>query len=107
MVEKKDTQQRYAMKYMNKKLIIREEMVFNVLREQEILIELDHPNIIKLWFTFQDEEDIFMMLDLFIGGDLNRHIEKYGRMSFDRVRLYVADMGMGLDYLKSNSIIHR
>jgi len=78
MVEKKDTQQRYAMKYMNKKLIIREEMVFNVLREQEILIELNHPNIIKLWFTFQDEEDTFMMLDLFIGGDLNHHIEKYG-----------------------------
>ena len=87
--------------------MIRTDTVYHVLREQDILIELDHSNIIKLWFTFQDEEDVFMVSDLLLGGDLSYHIEKYGRLSFDRVKLYVAEVGMALDYLRSKFIIHR
>ena len=106
-MEKKDTNQRYAMKYVSKEKLISSKTAPLVVREQEILIETDHPNIMKLWFTFQDEEDVFMVSELYIGGDLGYHIGKYGRMSFDRVKLYIADVGMGLDYLKSKSIIHR
>ena len=106
-MEKKDTKQLYAMKYMHKEQLIRRNTIFQVYQEQEILIQLDHPNIIKLWFTFQDVEDIFMVSDLFFGGDLHYHIKEFGQMSFDRVKLYVVDVGIGLDYLKSKSIIHR
>ena len=107
IVRKKDTKQLYAMKYMSKARMIRKETVYNVLREQEMLIKIDHSNIVKLWFTFQDEEDVFMVVDLLLGGDLGYHIEKYGRLSLDRVKLYVAEIGMALDYLKTKSIIHR
>ena len=56
------------MKYMNKVQIIRKHAVDNVFREVEILRQLEHPFIVNLWFTFQDQEDIFMVLDLMLGS---------------------------------------
>ena len=58
----------YAMKYMNKIQIIHKHAVENVMRESEILRQLEHPFLVNLWFTFQDREDIFMVLDLMLGG---------------------------------------
>ena len=57
----------YAMKYMNKVQIIKKHAVDNVFREVEILCQLEHPFLVNLWFTFQDQEDIFMVLDLMLG----------------------------------------
>ena len=67
IVKKRDTKEMYAMKYMNKVEIIRKHAVENVLRESEILRILEHPFLVNLWFTFQDQEDLFMVLDLMLG----------------------------------------
>ncbi len=58
----------YAMKYMNKIQIIKKHAVENVFREIHILQTLEHPFLVNLWFTFQDREDIFMVLDLMLGA---------------------------------------
>ena len=55
------------MKYMNKVAIIKKHAVENVFREINILQTLEHPFLVNLWFTFQDREDIFMVLDLMLG----------------------------------------
>lgn len=57
----------YAMKYMNKIQIIQKHAVENVFREIKILCNLEHPFLVNLWFTFQDREDMFMVLDLMLG----------------------------------------
>lgn len=56
------------MKYMNKIQIIRKHAVENVFREIKILQMLEHAFLVNLWFTFQDREDIFMVLDLMLGN---------------------------------------
>lgn len=66
-MKKKDTKQMYAMKYMNKIQIIQKHAVDNVFREIKILCALEHPFLVNLWFTFQDREDMFMVLDLMLG----------------------------------------
>ncbi len=58
----------FAMKYMNKVQIIRKHAVENVFREIKILQMLEHPFLVNLWYTFQDREDIFMVLDLMLGN---------------------------------------
>ena len=67
-MKKKDTKQMYAMKYMNKIQIIRKHAVENVFREIKILCSLEHPFLVNLWFTFQDREDMFLVMDLMLGG---------------------------------------
>ena len=107
IVQKKDTKKMFAMKYMNKAMCIKKDAVRNVIREQEILAHLDHPFLVNLWYTFQDEEDMFMVVDLLLGGDLRYHIQQDVKFDESRVKLYICEMGLALDYLRSKHIIHR
>ncbi|CAB4070216.1 STK32 [Lepeophtheirus salmonis] len=74
LVERRDNDQLFAMKYVNKEACIRNEAVKNVVAEVELLQNLDHPFIVSLWFTFQDSEDLFIILEPLLGGDLRYHL---------------------------------
>ena len=41
------------------------------------------------------------------GGDISYHLEKHGKFQVERVRLYIAEVALGLEYLRSKRIIHR
>lgn len=69
-MKKRDTKVMFAMKYMNKVQIIHKHAVENMFREIKILQVLEHPFLVNLWFTFQDREDIFLVLDLMLGKEL-------------------------------------
>ena len=52
--KKKDTGNVYALKIMDKKFITKENKISYVKLERIVLDQLDHPGIIRLFFTFQD-----------------------------------------------------
>lgn len=106
-MEKRDTKQMYAMKYMSKAACIEKDAVRNVLREMDILMGLDNSFLVNLWFTFQDEEDLFVVVDLLLGGDFRYHLQQGIKFSEDVVRFYVGEIALALDYLKTHRIIHR
>nr|XP_021527396.1 serine/threonine-protein kinase 32C isoform X1 [Aotus nancymaae] len=107
IVQKRDTEKMYAMKYMNKQQCIERDEVRNVFRELEILQEIEHVFLVNLWYSFQDEEDMFMVVDLLLGGDLRYHLQQNVQFSEDTVRLYICEMALALDYLRGQHIIHR
>ena len=44
--------------------------------EREILMMLDHPFILKLVCAFQDDYDVYFLLELLIGGELFSHLRR-------------------------------
>ncbi|KAL6258020.1 hypothetical protein P5V15_011615 [Pogonomyrmex californicus] len=109
IVQKRDsTGNMYAMKYVHKNECAERGALKNVAREVEILSKLEHPCLVNLWFSFQDEEDLFMVSDLLLGGDLRYHIQQE-QVAFgeESVVLFVAEIALALDYLQTNRIIHR
>lgn len=58
-------------------------------------------------YSFQDEEDMFMVVDLLLGGDLRYHLQQSVQFGEDAVKLYLCEMTLALDYLQSQHIIHR
>ncbi|KAL0125271.1 hypothetical protein PUN28_004419 [Cardiocondyla obscurior] len=108
IVQKRDsTGNMYAMKYVHKNECAERGALKNVAREVEILSKLEHPCLVNLWFSFQDEEDLFMVSDLLLGGDLRYHIQQEVLFGEDSVVLFVAEIALALDYLQSHRIIHR
>ncbi|NWU92378.1 ST32C kinase, partial [Upupa epops] len=107
IVQKRDTEKMYAMKYMNKQQCIERDEVRNVFRELEILQEIEHVFLVNLWYSFQDEEDMFMVVDLLLGGDLRYHLQQNVQFTEETVRLYICEMALALDYLRTQHIIHR
>ncbi|XP_032680168.1 serine/threonine-protein kinase 32A isoform X2 [Odontomachus brunneus] len=108
IVQKRDsTGNMYAMKYVHKNECVERGALKNVAREVEILSKLEHPCLVNLWFSFQDEEDLFMVSDLLLGGDLRYHIQQEIVFSEESVVLFVAEIALALDYLQTHRIIHR
>ncbi|XP_032484487.1 serine/threonine-protein kinase 32A isoform X1 [Phocoena sinus] len=97
----------YAMKYMNKQKCVERNEVRNVFKELQIMQGLEHPFLVNLWYSFQDEEDMFMVVDLLLGGDLRYHLQQNVRFQEDTVKLFICELAMALDYLQSQRIIHR
>ncbi|KAM6969775.1 serine/threonine-protein kinase 32A [Aplochiton taeniatus] len=107
IVQKKDTKRMYAMKYMNKLKCVERNEVRNVFKELQIMQNLEHAFLVNFWYSFQDEEDMFMVVDLLLGGDLRYHLQQNVHFSEATVKLYVCEVALALGYLRSKRIIHR
>ncbi|XP_042165554.1 serine/threonine-protein kinase 32A-like [Oncorhynchus tshawytscha] len=107
IVQKKDTKKMYAMKYMNKLKCVERNEVRNVFKEMQIMRNLEHPFLVNFWYSFQDEEDMFMVVDLLLGGDLRYHLQQNVHFSENTVKLYICEIALALGYLCSKHIIHR
>lgn len=66
----------YAIKVMEKSLILAKKSVNNVLLEKDLLLRLKHDFIINMHYAFQDQEKLYMILDLSSGADLRYHLYK-------------------------------
>jgi serine/threonine kinase 32 len=119
-VQKKDTKQLYALKYINKDKCIKMKAVHNIIQERRLLEEIDYPLIVNLRYAFQvssrinilitlikDDENMFMVLDLKMGGDVRFHLDRTGPMSQELVRVYVAEIASAIRYLHERKIVHR
>uniref|UniRef100_A0A7S1I985 Protein kinase domain-containing protein n=1 Tax=Eutreptiella gymnastica TaxID=73025 RepID=A0A7S1I985_9EUGL len=66
----KDTQQRVAVKIISKSKILGQTLEKVVRREVDIMLKLKHPNIVRLFEVVQSSNNIYMIMELVIGGDL-------------------------------------
>ena len=64
----------------------------------------NHSN---LRYAFQDDEYLFMVLDMMLGGDLRYHLDKMKHFTEPMLQLMVAEISLALDYLHSRNIVHR
>jgi serine/threonine kinase 32 len=107
VVQHKSTKQLYALKYINKAKCIKMRAVDNIISERRLLEQIDYSLIVNLRYAFQDDENLFMVLDLMLGGDLRFHLERVGTLPEDQVRFYAAELALGLNYLHRRRIVHR
>ena len=46
--------------------------------ETNIIRELDHPNVIKMYETFEDSDNVYLVMELCEGGELFYKVEEKG-----------------------------
>uniref|UniRef100_A0A8C6RCL3 non-specific serine/threonine protein kinase n=1 Tax=Nannospalax galili TaxID=1026970 RepID=A0A8C6RCL3_NANGA len=61
----------------------------------------------RFQYSFQDEEDMFMVVDLLLGGDLRYHLQQNVHFTEGAVKLYICELALALEYLQRYHIIHR
>ena len=77
----KKSKETYALKEMSKAKIIDRKSQLSVKYERDLLSKLNHPFIINMHYAFQDYENIYIVMDLLIGGDLRYHVSKYKKFT--------------------------
>jgi CRP-like cAMP-binding protein len=70
LVEHKPTNRAMALKAMQKSQVVRAHQAKNVCSEKDTMLMCNHPFVIKLYRTFQDQDSIYMLLELVQGGEL-------------------------------------
>ncbi|EFJ31911.1 hypothetical protein SELMODRAFT_168798 [Selaginella moellendorffii] len=105
--KKKDSGAEFALKIMDKKHITKENKVAYVKMERLILDHLDHPGVVRLFFTFQDTHNLYMGLECCHGGELFDQIRRKGRLSLEEARFYAAEIVDVLEYIHGQGLIHR
>ncbi len=107
-VKNKTTGLLFACKELPKKKLSDYE---GLMREVNLMIKLDHPNIIKLYEVYENEKYIYLIMELCTGGELFDRITENTENGIQFTEKEAADlfkqMMSAINYCHKNGIVHR
>ena len=78
-----------------------------ILREIDILKNLDHPNVMKIFEFLEDEKNYYLIQEFCDGGDLDTILNGKKIYCEFLVKFIMYQVLMAINYLHSNNIVHQ
>ncbi|KAJ1916809.1 cAMP-dependent protein kinase catalytic subunit [Tieghemiomyces parasiticus] len=107
LVQYKKTGQFYAMKVLKKTEVVRAKQVEHVNNERNILSVCNSPFLVTLLGAFQDNVNLYMVMEYVVGGELFTYLRKYQRFPPQVAKFYTGEVVLAFEYLHSMDIIYR
>ena len=105
-VPKQDTQKKYAVKSVDKERLSREK-IFQLSREIETLSDVDHPNIIKYYETYNDEKYFHIVMEYCTGGELLERIIQKTTYTEKEAADVIYKIASAISHCHNEKIVHR
>ena len=69
----------------------------------------DHPFIMSLEFAFQDQHNLYMVMEFVNGGELFYHLHSSAKPGFsqERAKFYAAQIVLALEHMHSEGVVYR
>lgn len=105
----KKTDKQYAIKILTKAQVVNLKLTDQLRNEITILAKCDHPNIIKLYGAFEDQNFVSLILELANGGSLFKRLQSFKRFSENMAAQVLGDVIRAIVYLHSliPPVLHR
>lgn len=107
LVQKKDTGHVYAMKILRKSDMLAKEQVAHVRAERDILEKADNPWVVKMFYSFQDAVNLYLIMEFLPGGDLMTLLIKKEMLTHEQTQFYIAESLLAIDSIHQLGFIHR
>ncbi|XP_069495131.1 serine/threonine-protein kinase LATS2 [Ambystoma mexicanum] len=104
---KVDTHALYAMKTLRKKDVLNRNQVAHVKAERDILAEADNEWVVKLYYSFQDKENLYFVMDYIPGGDMMSLLMRMEVFEEHLARFYIAELTLAIESVHKMGFIHR
>ncbi|KAH0617788.1 hypothetical protein JD844_016377 [Phrynosoma platyrhinos] len=106
LVRHKSSRKVYAMKLLSKfEMIKRSDSAF-FWEERDIMAFANSPWVVQLFYAFQDDRYLYMVMEYMPGGDLVNLMSNYD-VPEKWARFYTAEVVLALDAIHSMGFIHR
>ena len=107
LVRKSDTGILYAMKTLRKREVLERNQVAHVKAERDILAEADCEWVVKLYYSFQDKEFLYFIMDYIPGGDMMNLLINKGIFEQPLAKFYIAELVLAIESVHNMGFIHR
>ncbi|XP_050555831.1 serine/threonine-protein kinase Genghis Khan isoform X7 [Spodoptera frugiperda] len=98
----------YAMKILNKWEMLKRAETACFQEERDVLVFGDRRWITNLHYAFQDEHNLYLVMDYYCGGDLLTLLSKFeDRLPEDMAKFYIAEMVLAIQSVHELRYVHR
>ena len=96
-----------AMKVLNKNFLVKNNHLKYAISEANILKRSSHPFVLKMHYSFQTPQNLYMILDYCPGGDLAYHLGIKDIFEENEARFFIAEVLLAIEYIHSLNIVYR
>lgn len=107
LVQKKDTGKIYAMKTLLKSEMYKKDQLAHVKAERDVLAGSDSPWVVSLYYSFQDAQYLYLIMEFLPGGDLMTMLIRWQIFTEDVTRFYMAECILAIEAIHKLGFIHR
>lgn len=110
LVKQRATGKLYAQKQFKKaSLVVHKKLIEQTKTERQILESVNrHPFVVKLYYAFQDQEKLYLILEYGQGGELFTHLNTEKMFSETVAAFYMAEMLLAISHLHDNlGVVYR
>lgn len=87
--------------------MLRPVQVAHVKAERDILAEADNEWVVRLYYSFQDRDSLYFVMDYIPGGDMMSLLIRMGVFPEHLARFYVAELTLAIESVHKMGFIHR
>lgn len=107
LVQKRDTGKIYAMKTLLKSEMYKKDQLAHVKAERDVLAGSDSPWVVSLYYSFQDAQYLYLIMEFLPGGDLMTMLIRWQIFTEDITRFYMAECVLAIEAIHKLGFIHR
>ncbi|KAI8994973.1 camp-dependent protein kinase 8 [Pilobolus umbonatus] len=107
LAQSRINQRYYAIKVLRKIDIVKLKQVEHTKNERSILCHVKNTFLVNLWGTFQDDANLYMVMDYVQGGELFSLMRKRVRLEEEVAKFYAGEVLLAIAYLHSQDVIYR
>ena len=95
------------MKVLRKAEMVEKEQVAHVRAERDILVEVDHTWVVKMFYSFQDSDALYLVMEFLPGGDIMTLLMKKDTLPEEAAQFYMAETALAIETIHKLGFIHR
>uniref|UniRef100_A0A1I8GGL6 non-specific serine/threonine protein kinase n=1 Tax=Macrostomum lignano TaxID=282301 RepID=A0A1I8GGL6_9PLAT len=107
LVQKRDTGHIYAMKILKKVDMLQKDQIAHARAERDILVKADNEWVVKMYYSFQDGSNLYLVMEFLPGGDMMTLLIKRDTLTEDEAQFYISECMLALHSIHNLGFIHR